>query len=57
MNETEALKEIIRIIEANGGVHEGQKIKIDYNCGLWRIEKLAKDALANNNNQPKHTIA
>ena len=52
MNETEALKEILRIIKANGGINEDQEIKIDYNCGLWRIEKLAEDALRNNNNQP-----
>ena len=46
MNEAEALKEILRIIKANGGLCEGQEIKIDYNSGLWRIEKLANEALA-----------
>ena len=53
MNETEALKEILRIIEFNGGIHQGQEIKVCYNSGLWRIQKLAEDALANNNSQPK----
>ena len=45
MNEAEALKEILRIIKANGGLCEGKEIKIDYNSGLWRIEKLAEKAL------------
>lgn len=45
MNKTEALKEILRIIQANGGIHEGQLINVDYNSGLWRIEKLAQEAL------------
>jgi len=46
LNKTEALKEILRIIKWNGGIHQGQEIKIDHNCGLWRIEKLAEEALA-----------
>lgn len=50
MSKTEALKEILRIIQWNGGIHQGQKIKIDYNCGLWRIEKLVEDALAEKEN-------
>ena len=48
MNENEALKEILRIIKANGGIHEGQEIKVCRNSGLWRIQKLAEDALLNN---------
>jgi hypothetical protein len=50
MSKTEALEEILRIIQWNGGIHQGQEIKIDHNCGLWRIEKLAEDALAGKDN-------
>jgi hypothetical protein len=50
MSKTKALKEILRIIQWNGGIHQGQEIKIDHNCGLWRIEKLAEDALTEKEN-------
>ena len=50
MRKTKALKEILRIIQSNGGIHQGQEIKIDYNCGLWRIEKLAEEALTEKEN-------
>ncbi len=41
----EALKEILRIVQTNGGLHEGDEINITYCTGLWRIEPIAKDAL------------
>jgi len=41
----EALKEILRIVQTNGGLYEGDKIDITYCSGLWRIEELARVAL------------
>ena len=41
----EALKEILRIVQTNGGLHKGDEINITYCTGLWRIEPIAKDAL------------
>jgi len=41
----EALKEILRIVQTNGGLNEGDEINITYCSGLWRIESIAKDAL------------
>jgi len=49
MSKTEALKEILRIIQANGGIHEGQQIKISFNSGLWRLEQIAEKALQESN--------
>jgi hypothetical protein len=41
----EALKEILRIVQTNGGLNKGDEINITYCTGLWRIEPIAKDAL------------
>ena len=41
----EALKEILRIVQTNGGLKEGDEINITYCSGLWRIEEIAKHAL------------
>tara|TARA_R110000782_G_scaffold168201_1_gene260304 strand:+ start:295 stop:600 length:306 start_codon:yes stop_codon:yes gene_type:complete len=41
----EALKEILRIVQTNGGLNKGDEINITYCSGLWRIEEIAKHAL------------
>ena len=46
MNKTEALKEILRIIEANGGLKIDQVIKITHCTGLWRVEEIIKEVLS-----------